>query len=99
MLEFPKFNSLNAGKKVSMPAKGLLVKTRIENTEPKHSSLLASFDPTETIFRSMMTRIQKVNKDIKNLTSNNLKQTTFFDTNNLKTKKNDQTLSKKIKYN
>ena len=70
-----------------------------KSKNPKIRSIINVADPTEQMFRSMMNRIQNVDKDIKRLTSQNLKQTTFLDHNTLKRKANEDYNLKKLKNN
>ena len=87
-MEFPKFSTLkNTDNKEIMQKNQPLIRKNKDLQDFKCGSINFANDPTEIMFRNMMQRISGVNKDIKSLTCQNLKQTTFIDPNTLSKRK------------
>lgn len=96
-MEFPKFGDFGKSEFLVV-RQGSLLKREVKRMEKK-SFIGNANDPSENMFRTMMGRVQGLDKEIKKLTSKNLKQTTFLDPNALKRKVNAEYPGKRLKRN
>ena len=96
-MELPAGNYINSDRGLVMNQGSLLAPRKHQVKHMKISMVAVANDPSEQMFRKMMNKIQLVDKEIKVLNSQNLKQTTFIDPNALKRKVNAEYPSKKPK--
>lgn len=98
MQDFPSYNVMNSCDYIRRKEETISFFEK-KNEEFAVSGFNAALDPSETMFRKMLNKVEHVNRQIKQLSSPQLKQATFFNSVPTKEKQSSTYPSKKLKRN
>lgn len=98
MQDFPSYNVMSSCSYIKRKEEKIDFFDK-KNEESVASCFSSALDPSEMMFRMMLNKVEHVNKQIKQLSCPQLKQSTFFNSVPTKEKQSSTYPSKKLKRN